>query len=129
MRRALSAVLLLAAIHCAHDTHAAAPQAVTPTPTPASTPAPAPTPAAELEDHWGDSPQTAVNVPADAPNGGAEFENNWIFGQFGRFKRTAGGTGTLEGRRYNVVKIELESGEKKTIYFDITDLWARSQQQ
>lgn len=124
MRRALAVLALLAAIHCAHDTHAAAPEAVTPAP--ATTPAP--TPAADLEDHWGDSPQTAVTVPADAPNGGADFENDWIFEQFGRFKRSGGGTGTLEGRRYNVVKIELESGEKKTLYFDITDLWARSQQ-
>jgi hypothetical protein len=114
MTRAL-ALLLLVAIHCAHSTHADAPK-----------PAVA---AEELVDHWGDSPQTAVSVPADAPEGGADFENNWIFEQYGRFKRNGGGTGTLEGRRYNVVKIELESGEKKAVYFDITELWARSQQQ
>jgi hypothetical protein len=118
MKRALPIALLV--IHCAH-----APQ---PAAAPQQADAPKPAVAAEeLEDHWGDSPQTAVTVPADAPDGGADFENDWIFEQYGRFKRNGGGTGTLEGRRYNVVKIELESGEKKTVYFDITDLWARSQ--
>ena len=115
MRRALP-ILLLLAIHCAHAPRPAAATAATPAVS-----------AEELVDHWGDSPQTAVTVPADAPDGGAEFENGWIFEQYGRFKRNGGGTGTLEGRRYNVVKIELENGEKKTVYFDITDLWARSQ--
>lgn len=117
MRRALP--ILLLAIHCAH-----APQ---PSASPQPAAAPEPVSAGEMEDHWGDSPQTAVPVPADAPDGGADFENHWIFEQYGRFKRGGGGTGTLEGRRYNVVKIELANGEKKTIYFDITDLWARSQ--
>lgn len=115
MKRIL-AILLLAlgtATHCAH--------------TPKPSVAPQPVAAEELVDHWGDSPETAVAVPADAPEGGVEFENRWIFEQHGRFRRNGGGTGTLEGRRYNVVKIELESGEKKTVYFDITDLWARSQ--
>ena len=114
--------ILFLAIHCAH-----APQPAPATP-PADTQKPA-VAADDMVDHSGDSPQTAIAVPADAPNAGADFENNWIFEQYGRFKRNGGGTGTLEGRRYNVVKIELENGEKKTVYFDITELWARSQQQ
>jgi hypothetical protein len=109
--------LLVAGLHCAH--------AVQPAAAPAA--AAKPVQVEELVDHWGDSPQTAVTVPADAPDGGVEFENGWILERFGRFTREGGGTGTLEGRRYNVVKIELESGEKKSVYFDITDLWARAQ--
>jgi hypothetical protein len=93
---------------------------------PAPPPAQAPTPAADFVDHSGDSTQTAIAVPVDAPNGGADFENRWIFDQYGRFRRTGGGTGVAEGRRYNVVKIELASGEKKTVYFDITELWEKS---
>jgi hypothetical protein len=112
-------LLLFCALGCAQATTPAAP---------ATTPLPAAVSAEELEDHSGDSTTTAIAVPADAPDGGVEFQNRWIFERYGRFKRTAGGTGTLEGRRYNVVKIELASGEKKTVYFDITELWARSQQ-
>jgi hypothetical protein len=87
---------------------------------------PEPVAAADLVDHAGDSTQTAISVPADAADGGADFENHWIFDRYGRFRRTGGGTGTAEGRRYNVVKIELPSGELKTVYFDITELWERS---
>jgi hypothetical protein len=82
-------------------------------------------PAAALADVAGESVETAVTIPADAPNGGVDFENNWIFDRFGRFRRDAGGTGTLNGRRYDVVKIELPNGDKKAVYFDITDNWKR----
>ncbi|HEY8183924.1 MAG TPA: hypothetical protein VII32_16895 [Thermoanaerobaculia bacterium] len=81
-------------------------------------------PASALEDHSGDSMETAIAVPADAPNGGIDFENNWLFDRYGRFRRYFGGTGTANGRRYDVVKIELPNGEKKTVYFDITENWA-----
>ena len=84
-----------------------------------------PIPAAALADVAGESTDTAVTVPADAPKGGVDFENNWIFDRFGRFRRNAGGTGTLYGRRYDVVKIELPNGDKKTVYFDITENWKR----
>lgn len=125
MSRTATALLVVTALHCAH-----APQTVTPAPATPSAPRPAPAASAEeLVDHWGDSPQTAVSVPEDSPDGGALFENQWIFNQYGRFRRTAGGTGTLEGRRYNVVKIELANGERKAVYFDITELWAKSLQQ
>lgn len=101
----------------------------TPAPVAAPQPAPASVNAAELVDHAGDSPQTAISVPVDAPDGGADFENHWIFDQYGRFRRQGSGTGSLDGRRYNVVKIELANGETKKVYFDITELWAKSLQQ
>jgi hypothetical protein len=84
------------------------------------------TAAEDLVDHAGDSVETAISVPADAPDGGVEFENHWIFDRYGRFRRNGGGTGTLEGRRYNVINIELPNGEKKSVYFDITENWQRS---
>jgi len=80
-------------------------------------------PASALEDHWGDSLETAIVVPADAPNGGIDFENRWLFDRYGRFRRDFGGTGTANGRRYDEVRIELPNGEKKTVYFDITENW------
>ena len=94
-----------------------------PAPAPAAPAAPSAVSASALEDHAGDSTDTAVDVPQIAKNGGLDFENEWIFNRFGRFRRRGGGTGVLNGRRYDVVKIELPSGEEKTVYFDITDNW------
>jgi hypothetical protein len=83
------------------------------------------TPAASLVDHLGDSTVTAVAVPADAPDEGVPFENNWIFDRFGRFRKIGGGTGQQEGRRYDVIKFELPDHSEHTVYFDITENWAR----
>jgi hypothetical protein len=102
--------------------------ATAPPPKPAPAPAqpqPAATSAEALVDHSGDSAETAIAVPADAPNGGIDFENDWLYRQYGRFRRNAGGTGTMNGRRYDVVKIELPDGGKKTVYFDITENWEK----
>jgi hypothetical protein len=99
-----------------------------PAPAPPPAPKPAPvkeTPASALQDVAGESTDTAVSVPADAPNGGVDFENNWIYDRFGRFRRRGGGTGTLDGRRYDVVEVELPNGDTKKIYFDITENWAK----
>jgi len=82
--------------------------------------------ASSLVDRSGDSTETAIAIPADAPNGGVDFENDWLLARFGKFRRYFGGTGVANGRRYDVVKIELPNGEKKTIYFDITENWNRS---
>ena len=93
-------------------------------PAPKSTPpAPPPVSATALEDHAGDSTETAIEVPQMAENGGVSFENEWIFDRYGRFRRRGGGTGVLNGRRYNVVKIELANGDERTVYFDITENW------
>jgi hypothetical protein len=119
--------LLAALFTLGCTSQAAAPATVVVTePAPAVAPAPVPS-AGDLVDHAGDSPQTAISVPADAPDGGVDFENRWIFERFGRFRRNGGGTGTLEGRRYNIVKIELANGERQTVYFDITENWAKWQ--
>ena len=112
----LIATLLIVA-GCATKTPQPAPVAPLPAPI-----APAVS-ASALEDHAGDSTDTAVEVPADAPDGGVRFENDWIFDRFGRFRRGGGGTGVLNGRRYNIVKIELPNGDEKTVYFDITTNW------
>ena len=66
--------------------------------------------ASSLVDRSGDSTETAVTIPADAPNGGVDFENDWLLARFGKFRRYFGGTGVANGRRYDVVKIELPNG-------------------
>jgi hypothetical protein len=88
-------------------------------------PAPKAVPAAAMADVAGESIEAAVTVPADAPNGGVDFENNWMFDRFGRFRRDSGGTGMLNDRRYDVLTIELPNGDRKTVYFDITENWKR----
>jgi hypothetical protein len=115
MRKLLAVTLILAACKSTKAPPAPQPGPVRPQPRETS--------AASLEDHAGDSTDTAIAIPADAPDGGVPFENEWIFGRFGKFRRYAGGTGSLNGRRYDVVKIELPGGEKKSVYFDITENW------
>ena len=92
-------------------------------PPPKPAPQPAAVSAAQLADRAGDSVETAVEVPAEAPNEGVDFQNGWIYNRFGRFRREGGGTGTLNGRRYDIVEIELPSGDFKKVYFDITENW------
>jgi hypothetical protein len=101
------------------------PAKTTQPPASASAPVVAPVSSETLADHAGDSTDSAVEVPADATDGGLDFENHWIFDRFGRFRRRGGGTGVLNDRRYDAVKIELPNGEQKTVYFDITENWKR----
>jgi hypothetical protein len=81
------------------------------------------TKAADLIDHAGDSTDTAVAVPGDVQDDGFKFENEWIYGRIGRFRRTGGGVGQLNGRRYDVIDVITPSGEKHKFYFDITEAW------
>jgi hypothetical protein len=98
-------------------------------PAPAADPAPPPAAehvvsAADLSDHLGDSPETAVSVPKDAPNEGIDFENRWIYSRYGRFRRTSWGIASAPpNRHFKEVKIELTDHSTHTIYFDITDNW------
>jgi hypothetical protein len=103
---------------------ACATRPVPPPPAPPAAPAKI-TAAAVLEDRAGDAADTAIEVPADAPDDGVDFENRWIFDRFGRFRRSGGGTGSLNGRRYDIVEIELPDGSRKKVYFDITENWKR----
>jgi lipoprotein-anchoring transpeptidase ErfK/SrfK len=99
---------------------AAAPAATAPTPPAAEHVVSA----ADLSDHLGDSPETAVAVPKDAPNEGIDFENRWIYNRYGRFRRTSGGIASAPpNRHFEEVKVELADHSTRTIYFDITDNW------
>lgn len=83
-----------------------------------------PVPAAALVDPIGTTPEASVEVPKMAPGHGVDFENNWIFDRYGKFRRTFGGVAQKDGRRYDVIKVELWSDHsEKTIYFDITENW------
>jgi hypothetical protein len=85
------------------------------------------TTAADLTDHAGDSPEAAVEVPASEPNDGIVWERNWVFDRYGRFRVMKSGVAHAgEGpaeRRYSILTIELPDGSKRTVYFDITEVW------
>jgi hypothetical protein len=126
MKRTQFLPALLVAMACASNP---APTPVDTPPAPAVTSAPsAPPPketaAATLIDASGTTPEAAVEVPKDAPGHGIDFENNWIFDHYGKFRRTFGGVAQREGRRYDVVKVELWKDHSiQTIYFEITENW------
>ena len=134
MRRTIVLSSLLAAA-CA--TSKMAPSGPAPSPAPTATSAASTAPAtsneakarsaADLVDHFGDSPETAVPVPPDAKDEGVDFENNWIYDRFGRFRRLKwgvahAGEGPAE-RRYKVITFELPDHSQHTVYFDMTELW------
>ncbi|HWS72696.1 MAG TPA: hypothetical protein VN605_11305 [Thermoanaerobaculia bacterium] len=110
--------------------------ATTPAATPVAAPvvAPAPAPqhevsAADLVDHAGDSPETAVMVPPDSPNEGVDFQNQWIFQHHGRFRRQKFAMAHAPGasgheRHYDIITVELPDGSMHDVYFDMTEFWA-----
>ena len=87
-----------------------------PRPVSASSPAPV----AESE-----SLEAAVLVPAGSEQDGIAYENRWIYDHHGRFRRWSGGLASLNGRRYDVITVELSDHTERVLYFDITDFYGR----
>ena len=112
MTRSIAVMILLFSLACAH-----------PKPAPAPVPTPAPVAAAALQDRYGDSPETAVTVPVEGDE--VKFENEWMYDRFGRFRRLKFGVAHQGDRHYDVITIELPDHSEHTLYFDITDLWAK----
>ena len=104
MTRIALVALLLLSFACAHT-------------------APAPVPAAALQDRYGDSTETSVPVPIAGDE--VQFENEWMFDRFGRFRRLKFAVAHQGDRHYDVITIELPDHSEHTVYFDITDLWAK----
>ena len=108
MTRSLAAVMLLFVVACAQ---------------PAPAPKPAPVSAAALEDHYGDSTETAVPVPVGGDE--VQFENEWMFDRFGRFRRVKFAVAHQNDRHYDIITIELPDHSEHKVYFDITELWVK----
>lgn len=109
MTRSLAVTLLLA-VACAQ-----------PAPKPVATPPPVS--AAAMEDHYGDSTETAVPVPVDGDE--VQFENEWMFDRFGRFRRLKFAVAHQNDRHYDIITIELPDHSEHKVYFDITELWVK----
>jgi hypothetical protein len=118
MRRTWPVILIqLAALSCA--SHPPAPSAATPPP--AATPAP--TPATQVEE--GSSAQAAVLVEATDERAGIAWENDWIYRHYGRFRKKTVALAGEEGRRLDVITVELADHSEKVLYFDITNFFGK----
>jgi len=73
----------------------------------------------------GESLEAAILVPADNEEDGIAWENNWIYDHHGRFRRRSGGLASSNGRRYDVLTVELSDHTERVLYFDITEFYGR----
>ncbi len=75
--------------------------------------------------------QMQAPSPASSSSSGpiAEGEsleaNNWIYDHHGRFRRRSGGLASSNGRRYDVLTVELSDHTERVLYFDITEFYGR----
>ena len=108
----------LAALSC--TSRPAAP-GVPPPPAISATPTPAPAP--PLEE--GSSAQAAVLVEATTERAGIEWENEWIYRHYGRFRKKTVALAGEEGRRLDVITVELADHSEKVLYFDISNFFGK----
>jgi hypothetical protein len=80
---------------------------------------PAPTPAPSLLEE-GSSVEAAVIVPPSSERAGVDWENEWIYAHYGRFRKKTVALASREGRRYDVLTVEVADHTERVIYFDIT---------
>ncbi len=119
LRRAgASCALAAGLVSCATQTAPAPPPP--PAPKTAQAAAPASPPFEE-----GSSVEAAVIAPASSERAGVAWENDWIYSHYGRFRKKTVAVASREGRRYDVITVELADHTEKTLYFDITDFFGK----
>jgi len=92
---------------------------------PASTPAPQSSSAIIVPVEEGATVEAAVLVEAATETAGVEWENDWIWHHYGRFRKKKVQLASREGRRFDVVTVELSDHTEKTLHFDITGFFGR----
>jgi hypothetical protein len=117
----VASVVLLGCVTAACAVRPAPPPSGAPSPRPVVTPAPAASPGIEE----GASVEAAVLVPPMTEREGIEWENRWIYGHYGRFRKKTVALASREGRRYDVITVELADHSEKVLYFDITDFFGK----
>ena len=73
----------------------------------------------------GASVEAAVLVPAADEQAGVDWENDWIYRHYGRFRKKTVALASREGRRYDVITVELGDHTERVFYFDITDFYGK----
>lgn len=81
--------------------------------------------AAALAVEEGATVEAAVLVHATTESAGVEWENDWIWRHYGKFRKKKVQLAGREGRRFDVVTVELADHSEKVLYFDITDFFGR----
>lgn len=89
----------------------------------ASEPPPKRSPASLVEE--GATVDAAVLVPASDEQAGVDWENDWIYRHYGRFRKKTVALASREGRRYDVITVELGDHTERVLYFDITDFYGK----
>jgi len=118
MRGTWAVILIeVAALSCASGPPAPGAAAPLPTATPA------PTPATQVEE--GSSSQAAVLVEATTERAGIAWENDWIYRHYGRFRKKNVALANQDGRKLDVITVELADHSEKVVYFDITNFFGK----
>lgn len=107
----------LAALSCA--SHPPAPSAAAPQ----AAATPTPTPGLQIEE--GSTAQAAVLVDAATERAGIAWENEWIYRHYGRFRKKNVALANQEGRKLDVITVELADHSEKILYFDITNFFGK----
>jgi hypothetical protein len=128
-RAALLAAALAMCAACAggpSPSSSAAPAATaTPAPRPTPAPASAPTSAVSPVEPDGRSVERAVPVPETSEAASLEFQRRWLAAHFARYRKVTSGVEAIGGRFYEEVTIGLPDGTEVTLFFDISDSYAR----
>lgn len=69
--------------------------------------------------------EAAVLVEATTESAGVEWENDWIWRRYGKFRKKKVQLAGRDGRRFDVVTVELADHSEKILYFDITDFFGK----
>ena len=64
-------------------------------------------------------------VPPMTEPQGIAWEKDWIYDHYGRFRKKTVALASREGRRYDVITVELADHTEKILYFDITDFFGK----
>jgi len=84
-----------------------------------------PSAAASTRIEEGASLDAAVFLDAGDESSGIARENDWIFQHYGRFRKKSIALASRQGRRFDVITVELSDHTERVLYFDITDFFGK----
>ena len=64
-------------------------------------------------------------IDAGDESSGIARENDWIFQHYGRFRKKSIALASRQGRRVDVITVELSDHTERVLYFDITDFFGK----
>ena len=64
-------------------------------------------------------------MEATTERAGIAWENDWIYRHYGRFRKKTVALAGEEGRRLDVITVELADHSEKVLYFDISNFFGK----